>query len=146
MAVTLPLINKGIRKLADSELDWATGTWKCALITSTWTPAQATDEFFSTPEANEVSQTGYTAGGIALTTVAPVISGQEIRYDSTTNPQWTITGSVTARYAVIYKELGGASSADPLVAYVDFGQDETATDDTFTITWAANSVFKITVT
>ena len=45
---------------------------------------------------------------------------------------WT-TATITARYAVYYKARGGASSADELVAVVDFGSDVTSTAATFTL-------------
>jgi hypothetical protein len=46
---------------------------------------------------------------------------------------WT-TASITARGAVYYKRRGGLSSADELVAYIDFGGDITSTLGTFALT------------
>ena len=43
------------------------------------------------------------------------------------------TATITARGAVYYKSRGGASSADELVAYVDFGGDVSSTGATFTL-------------
>ena len=46
----------------------------------------------------------------------------------------------TARYAVIYRARGGASSADELLCYVDFGADVSSTGGAFTIAWHANGI------
>ena len=57
------------------------------------------------------------------------------RYEiSFSNPSWT-SSTITARAGVIYKSRGGASSADELVAYVDFGADVSSTSGTFIVTF-----------
>ena len=48
--------------------------------------------------------------------------------------------TITARGAVLYKKLGGAASADPLICYIDFGADKTSTAGTFTIQWSADGI------
>ena len=47
---------------ANGAIDLDTNTIKIALVTSLYTADQALDEFWSTPQANEVSGTNYTAG------------------------------------------------------------------------------------
>jgi hypothetical protein len=54
---------------------------------------------------------------------------------------WT-TASFTARNAHVYKDRGGATTADELISYVDFGGDETVASGTFTIQWHADGVVK----
>lgn len=125
-------------------VDWDTDTIKCALTTSAYTPDQDTHDFFN-DITNEVSGTGYSAGGVTLTCSAPT-------YDTATNvvsldaadAQWT-SASFTARYAIIYKSTG-VSSTSPLLGYVDFGGDETVSSGTFTIVWDSTGVLKITAT
>jgi hypothetical protein len=59
----------------------------------------------------------------------------------TTNHRFTITlgavswasSTITARKLVVYKARGGASSADELVACVDFGADVTSTANTLSV-------------
>jgi hypothetical protein len=34
---------------------------------------------------------------------------------------WTITGAIAFQYGVIFKSRGGASSADELIGYINFG-------------------------
>ena len=151
MAVTHTLFGLGLQKLVDSQIDWDLGTIKATLHTSTWTPLQDTHDFFDDATNELATANGYTQGGITLTTTAPTYdaASNEIRFDATTNPVWTAAGGSIgpARYAAIWEDTAGASTTDPLIGWVDFGQDETATDtNTFTITWDANSVFIITVT
>ena len=43
------------------------------------------------------------------------------------------SSTVTARGCVYYKSRGGASSADELVAYNDFGSDVSSTGGTFSV-------------
>jgi hypothetical protein len=86
---------------------------------------------------NEVTGTGYTAGGQALTTLSVTAVGTQGKW--TADPTTWSSATITARYAVIYKHRGGASSADELVQIVDFGSDKTSSGGDFTITWDATN-------
>ena len=108
----------------------STDTYKCALVTSSYTENRATHTKFS-DVTNEVTGTGYTAGGA---TVVPTFT------KDTTNHRLTIvfpqltwpTSTITARKAVCYKSTGTASTS-PLVFVNDFGSDVTTTAGTFTL-------------
>jgi hypothetical protein len=80
---------------------------------------------------NEVSGTGYTAGGQAMTGVSISSSGY-IAYVNWDNVSWT--AALTARCALIYNVTQGNKS----IAVLDFGSDKTSTT-TFTITMPANT-------
>lgn len=80
---------------------------------------------------NEVSGTGYTAGGKALTGVQISSSGY-VAYVNWANVVWT--AALTARCALIYNVTQGNKS----IAVLDFGSDKTSTT-TFTITMPANT-------
>lgn len=80
---------------------------------------------------NEVSGTGYTAGGQLLTN--PVISSSDYTaYVTFDNAQWT--AALTARCALIYN----ASKANRSIAVLDFGSNKTSTT-TFTVAMPANT-------
>lgn len=113
--------------------DWDTNTIKIALLDNTHTPAVDTHDFFNDVEADEISGTGYTSGGGTLTNPTVTVDGatDEIRLDAD-DEAWT-TASFTARYGVIYKDAGGATTADPLIALIDFDGDQTVSSGTFTI-------------
>lgn len=109
-----------------------TDTFKCELVTSTYSPNKGTHAKRSSI-TNEVSGTGYTAGGTTCT-VAGALDTTNHRYDVTiTGPSWS-TATITARAMIVYKSRGGASSADELIAYIDFGSDVSSTAATFAVT------------
>lgn len=128
---------KGKVKLADRTIDYVNDTIKVALVTSSYTPAH-THEFFS-DVTNEVTGTGYTAGGATLGTkaIAEDTSNNRVKYTAA-NPSWS-TSTITARAAVIYKSTGTASTS-ALIGYVDFGSDQTSTSGTFAVQWDSNGV------
>ena len=80
---------------------------------------------------NEVSGTGYTAGGQAMTGVSISSSGSTA-YVNWDNVSWT--AALAARCALIYNVTQGNKS----IAVLDFGSDKTSTT-TFTITMPANT-------
>lgn len=127
-----------------SVVDFNTDTIKVSLHTSTYSPAQDTDDFFN-DATNEVSGTGYTAGGITLTspTVTYDTSSDQIRLDAA-DVSWT-SSTITARYAVVYKSTGTASTS-LLICYFDFGSNQSTSNGTFAINWHADGIAYIDVT
>lgn len=143
MAVTAYLYGSFPAKLANKEIDWDTDTIKVALTTSTYTPNQDTHDYFN-DITNEVTGTGYTAGGATL-------ASKTVTYTSGTNTQafdaadvtWSAS-TITARYAIIYDSTG-TSSTSALIGYVDFGADVISSGGDFTIQWNASGIFTISV-
>ena len=82
--------------------------------------------------SNEVSGSGYTAGGKTLTPVT-VSSSTSVYTAYVGFPNISWTGTITARCALIYN----SSKANRSIAVLDFGSDKTST--TFTITMPANT-------
>ena len=113
-------------------IDWDTDTIHAILVTSSYTPNIDTHDYRN-DITNEVSGTGYTAGGQALVSKSVTIDTTNDRavFDSN-DPQWT-TATITARAVVLAKIRGGANTADELAGYWDFGSDITSTAGTFTI-------------
>lgn len=81
---------------------------------------------------NEITGTGYVAGGVTLTGVTIGTSTGKVFVDFA-DPVWT-PAAFTARCALIYN----SSKANRAVAVLDFGSNKTATT-TFTITLPANT-------
>jgi len=119
---------------AARRVDWATDTIKVALVKSAYEPNQDEDDFWSDVEANEIEGTGYTGGGKTLAEASAEYdaASNTLRLDAN-DVEWT-GASLTARYAVIYKDTGEAATS-PLLAYVDFGEDQTVASGTFKIEW-----------
>lgn len=114
------------------------------MITSSYTPAQDTDSFWSTPQANEITGTGYSAGGVALAgkSIGGVTGSHEIPLIAS-NASWS-TASFTCRYAVVYRDTGTAGTS-PLLGWIDFGGNETVASGTFSIVFdPSNGVLALT--
>jgi hypothetical protein len=105
-------------------------TFKIALYTAA-ASLDATTTVYST--ANEVTGTGYTAGGNTLViSVSPTAMnnsyGVPTAYVSFANTTWS-SASFTARAALIYNATQGNKS----VAVLDFGSDKTVSGTSFTV-------------
>jgi len=125
------IYNSCIDDMARGAIDFDTDTFKVMLVTSTYTPNKDTHDKRD-DVTNEVSGTGYTAGGVAsVCTVTKDTANDKVTL-SFAAVSWA-TATITARGAVYYKSRGGASSADELVAYVDFAGDVSSTAATFSL-------------
>jgi hypothetical protein len=113
-------------------------TMYMALYTSSATLDDTTTAYTAT---NEVSGTGYSAGGQALTTVAPTSSGTTAYLDFN-DETWT-SSTITARGALIYN----STQSNKSVAVLDFGSDKTSTAGDFTVVFptadASNAIIRI---
>lgn len=126
------IYNSAIDDMARGAIDFDTDSFKAMLVTSTYVPNKDTD-LKRSAVTNEVVGTGYTAGGVAsVVTVTKDTANDKVtlQFGAVSWPSSTIT----ARGCVYYKSRGGASSADELVAYNDFGSDVSSTGGTFSIT------------
>lgn len=113
-----------------NNIDPATDTFY-AMLVHAYTPDKDAHTKRSDVTSTEVSGTGYTAGGkqsVQTLTKDNTNDRSDLGFADVT---WA-TSSVTASGAVIYKHRGGLSSADELVAYIDFGGDVTSAGTTFT--------------
>ena len=114
------------------------GTFKLALFTSSATLGASTTAYATT---NEVSGTGYSAGGGTLTRVDPSSSGTTALTDFADLTFSTAT--VTANGALIYN----SSASDKAVIVLAFGGDKTSTAGDFTIQFPAadanNAIIRI---
>ena len=113
-------------------------TFKLALFTSSATLGASTTAYATT---NEVSGTGYSAGGSALTRVDPTSSGTTAFTDFADLTFSTAT--ITANGALIYN----SSASDKAVIVLAFGGDKTSTAGDFTIQFptadASNAIIRI---
>jgi hypothetical protein len=121
--------------LSRGSIDMDTDTFYAMLVTSAYTPSKTT-HLKRSDVTNEVSGTGYAAGGIAVACTVAKNTGANTETFTFANPSWAAS-TITAHAAVIYKHRGGASTADELVCYVDFGADVTSTAGTFAVTFSS---------
>lgn len=84
-----------------------------------------------TSNSDEVTGTGYTAGGVALTNVSPTTSGTTAFVDFSPDPSWT-TATFSTTGAMIYNNARRGPTATLAVSVHDFGGTQTVTAGTFT--------------
>lgn len=138
MAISQALCTSFKEELLGGTHDLDTDVIKIALFTSS-ASLDATTTTYST--SNEVTGTGYTAGGNTLTGASITTSGTTafVDFDDTT---WS-SATVTANGALIYN----SSKADRAIAVLAFGGDKTATNGDFTIQFptadASNALVRI---
>ena len=114
-------------------------TFKLALYTNSASFDASTTAYTAT---NEISGTGYSAGGGTLTRVDPTTSSTTAFTDFADLTFSSAT--ITARGALIYND---SASGDPSVVVLDFGADKTSTAGDFTIVFptadASNAIIRI---
>lgn len=129
----------------NKEIDFDSDNIKVALVTSSYTPNQDTHDYWDDVAANEVSGTGYTAGGA-------VLASKTVTYDGATNTlkldaadvTWS-SSSITARYAVVYDDTPSTNATKPLIAYFDFTTDRASSNGDFIVRWSTDGIFTATV-
>ena len=143
MAVTAKVYGLAQQSLANKEIDWDTDTIKVMLCTSTYVPNQDTHRYKS-DVTNEVTGTGYTAGGATLAScTATYTAATNVLMLDAADASWA-SSTITARYAVVYDATPATDATRPLICWVDFGADVSSTAATFTITWDAAGIVTLT--
>ncbi len=122
-------------------IDLDTNTINVMLVTSAYTPNQDT-HLDRADVTNEVTGTGYTAGGAAIgtKTVTQDDTDNEGVFDGA-DVTWS-TATITARGAVIYKSTGAAAN-DTLICYLDFVSDQSSSAADFIIAWNAEGIINL---
>jgi hypothetical protein len=135
--------------------------WKIALHNNTLTQGTAPINYDATSltwaNTNEVSGTGWAAGGVLLSTAAagststaPSLSvspAGTLMYDMG-DVSVASTTLTNARGCIIYNDsvTGPANYSDQMLVAVTFGADYSTNNGTFGITWAGTGVFAIDLT
>jgi hypothetical protein len=123
MAITSAICNSYKKEILDG-IHAAADTYKIALYTSSATLDASTTAYSST---NEVSGTGYTAGGATLSGFSTGLASSTA-YLTFSDPSWA-NATITARGCLIYN----SSKSNKAVAVFDFGSDVSSTSGTFTV-------------
>lgn len=118
---------------------------KVLMVTDTETPDFNVDNFRDDVTANEVSGTGYSAGGVVLTTTELTVATGVLTYDAA-DSSWASSTIANAMAGVGYFARGGADTADELIFLSDFVSAASSSGGTFTIQWAAAGIFTVDFT
>lgn len=116
-----------------------------AMITDSATPDFTAHDFWSDLEANEVSGTGYSAGGETLTGTEVTLSSGVLTFDAS-DPSWASSTISNAMAAVGHFSRGGATSADELLFLLDFVTAASSDGGTFLIELNASGIFTVDFT
>ncbi len=114
-------------------------TFKIALYTSSATLSAATTAYSS---SNEVTGSGYTAGGNTLTVSQVPTSTSTTAWLDFSDSTWS-TATITARGALIYN----STQSNKAVAVLDFGSDKSSSAGDFTVVFptadSSNAIIRI---
>lgn len=142
MTITSGICNTFKEQMPVAAHNLTTGQHSCktALYTSSATMSKATTAYSAT---NEISGTGYTAAGVVIANVTPVLSGDTVVFDWA-DAQWT-TATFTANGCLVYNDTHAGNAGIFVIA---FGGDQSVVAGTFTIVWptadATNAIMRLT--
>jgi hypothetical protein len=120
-------------------------THKAALFTNSITPNFSSDTAYgvSPYNANECSGTGYTAGGIVVTTTTVTESPTgTLKWDGD-DLSWATSTITGARCALIYADVLTGNNA---ILLVNFGADYSTVAGTLAVQFASGGIFTIDLT
>ena len=142
MAITSTTYNSYKKALLDKVIDHTNDTIKIALLSSSYTPNYDTHTVFD-DLTNEISGTGYTAGGFSLAgmSTSQDNTDDEGVWDATDNTNSTTTIS-SARYAVIYQDTGDTSTSRLMICY-DLGADFSSVGGDFSFLWNSEGIINV---
>ncbi len=142
MAITTAMCTSFKKELLEAKhnfLNSGGSTFNLALYTSSASLGAGTTAYTT---SNEISGTGDTAKGSALTRIDPSSSGTTALTDFA--DLTFSSSSITARGALIFND---SASGDPAVCALDFGADKTSSSGDFTIQFptadASNAIIRI---
>ena len=122
--------------LMNKEIDLEADTIKVMLLDNSHS-FTATDNVIGDVSANEVSGTGYTAGGGTLAGKA-VTQGATTKWDAT-DLTWAAS-TITAYHAVPWDDT---IATDDLLCSIDFGGAKSSSAGNFTIQWHADGIITL---
>lgn len=127
-------------QVGDGDYDYAGNTWKLAMIDNTSPPTvDATDITWATIDDNEVSGSGYTAGGETLTSVTWTFNTTLDRWElKAADVNWTInaSGPTNCYYGVLVNVTSGDCAL-----YIDMDGPVSLQADNISFEWNANGIF-----
>ncbi len=128
MAINTALCTSFKKELFEAVHDFTSDTFKIALYSSSASLDAATTAYST---SNEISGTGYSAGGVTLSVVAPSIDGTTGLVDFG-NPSWS-NATFSTSGALIYN----SSKSNKAVAVYSFGSSQSVSSANFNITMPA---------
>lgn len=126
------IYNAAVDKIVRGQVDFDSDSFKIALLSGA--AQDTTIEKVSYDFMNDISTELATGNGYDSrrdTTPSITTNGNNVEIDFSA-VSWT-NASITASGAVLYAHKGSDDSANPVVAYLNFGNNVTSSDGTFTV-------------
>lgn len=130
--------------IAKGLIDLDTDTFVVTLHSSSYTPALNTHATWADVSASEITGTGYTAGGIALSSVTVTRAGGTVTFDAA-DVSWS-SSTLTGKYAVVTKRASASLiSTDKLLGYFEMesGSTVSTTNGPLAIQWNAAGILAL---
>lgn len=116
-----------------------------ALVTDTYTPDYNAHDFFN-DLTNEVTGTGYTTGGVAVTTTEITLAAGTLTYDAADTVYTTVTISNAMAGVIATSVSTPGAATNQLVLLQDFVTAASATAANFTIQHSATGIMTLDYT
>jgi len=134
------LFNATSEIIGDGTIDLDADSFKLGLVDNTVPPtATDTTPTWSDYSGNEVSGTGYTAGGATLASVTWVLSGDTTTFDAA-DVTWTQNGAgpTNIYWGIIYDDTAASKNA---LAFVEMGGPVSLQAGDVVVQWGASGIF-----
>lgn len=129
MSITVNWYGQGLLHCMknDTNSDLEVADLFLGLVTASYTPNLDTDEFWSTPVTNELSNgSGYTTNGFDVT-------GATLTYDATSDqvrldigdPSWAFSATRTWKYGVLYERTSASDATRKLFGLLTWDVSQT---------------------
>lgn len=141
------IYGNALEKILDGTIDLDTDSFRMVLVGTGYTPNQSTNTAWSDISANEISGTGYTANGKAITQGVSR-SGLAITFDCD-DQSWTSSTLSNVAYAVIVRDgdsNGALAAGDIPLCYCELedGGSLSTTNGALAVNINAAGVFTVT--
>jgi hypothetical protein len=123
--------------LARGAFNFASASFKCILVSSVPSESNLDTWVNLSDVTNQITGTGYTAGGVAVTATVGAVDTTNNRVPVTFGnlaPGWT-SSTLTAAAAIVYQDTGTAGTSK-LVTMVDFGGNVSSTAGNYSVTFS----------
>ncbi len=144
MAITITRYNSFSTDQANGVFNFSSDTIGIILATALYLPDRDAHSKRSDITNEVVAGGGYAQNDKELAAVAITQDDvNDLTKLDANNVTWSAS-TITARYAILYRKTGGASSTDNLICYVDFGVELSSVGENFTVEWNSDGIINWT--
>lgn len=134
---------QGLLDICNQTVDFVSDTVKAMLLTSSYTPSAASDQYLDDISANECADGDYAQQTVGSKTIA--IASNKVRFDCA-DIDFGNAVTITAKYLVLYLDTGTPGTST-LLWYCDLdtgGGSPSSTADDFDVAINASGIYELT--